>query len=183
MTNNNPSPEDLAAHKASERARYSTKAISSTLDANPGSDTILARILSSEAMTHTGASPGNYYRHMLFHDKAADRHAKAANNLLPGKRYSIGEEAYNRYTKAINDHNTAEELHRTLAHKSAGKLGMDLNTDRELRKAMQEHRDDEGLRLIYGDWLEEHGLPKEASGYRATHPYNLYPIAQRATDQ
>lgn len=108
------------------------------------------------------------YQGVLTHEGAARLHQAASRYHFRTMGNATNEGDYGRHAEASSLHSRAAKAHLEAAQTAAGMLGMDYGIHSGLRQAIQQAKpDDSGPRLVYADFLEEHGLPIEANRLRA----------------
>lgn len=115
-----------------------------------------------------GDNRSNIYRGLLYHEAAARAHQVISHNHFRVMGATTDEGNYGRHAEASSLHSQAAKAHLEAAQAAAGKLGMDYRIHSGLKQAIHNAQpNDAAPRLVYADFLEEHGLPREARRLRA----------------
>lgn len=151
---------------ASNASHLSSLAHTESETANPGGNNRAARVAMGLASTASGLAAADdlssIYREMRLHDAAMRAHESAIDfhtNQDPIDGPSIP-------ASPIEAHNEAYSSHWNAAQEGAKALGMSYNAHKAFRDAIQQNPEEPTNRLVYADFLEEHGLPKEANRLR-----------------
>lgn len=113
------------------------------------------------------SNPSAVFRGMIAHETASRAHQAASNYHKTWADNAMDPYTRRTHTQAYSLHTVAAQSHIQAARAAAGKLGMDYRMHRGFRQSIREARPhDTAPRLIYADFLEEHGLPKEARRLR-----------------
>lgn len=112
-------------------------------------------------------TPSDIYKGVLLHERAARLHQAASQHHFRMMTNTTDEGDYGRHAEASSLHSQASRAHLEAAQAAAGKLGIDYAIHAGLRQAIRQAQpNDTAPRLVYADFLEEHGLPKEARRLR-----------------
>lgn len=98
------------------------------------------------------------YRGLLYHELASRIH-QAASEYHRRNQMAVDDEGlYSQHAEASSLHHRAALAHNKAARAAASQLRMNLDLHRAFNQSIRDNPNDPAHRLIFADWLDEHGL-------------------------